>query len=61
MGENLVEHLQEAIQRRIEYILPVRFDNTVVPGLSPSVHYLNAADYGPDELAVVLLKKMGRI
>ncbi len=49
-----------AIQRRTEYILPVRFDQTVVPGLSPSVHYLNAADYAPQALAAVLLRKIGR-
>jgi hypothetical protein len=49
-----------AIQRRVEYILPVRFDNTVVPGLSPSVHYLKASDYQPNELATVLLRKLGR-
>ncbi len=50
-----------AIQRRTEYILPVRFDQTVVPGLSPSIHYLNAAEYQPHELARVLLRKLGRI
>jgi hypothetical protein len=50
-----------AIQRRVEYILPVRFDQTVVPGLSPSVHYLNAAEYEPTSLATILLRKMGRI
>ena len=50
-----------AMQRRVEYILPVRFDNTVVPGLSPSVHYLNATDYPPADLAMVVLRKMGRI
>lgn len=50
-----------AIQRRVEYILPVRFDQTVVPGLSPSVHYLNAAEYDPTSLAMILLRKMGRI
>jgi hypothetical protein len=50
-----------AIQRRVEYILPVRFDQTVVPGLSPSVHYLNAAEYDPPSLATILLRKMGRI
>ncbi len=49
-----------AIQRRTEYILPVRFDQTVVPGLSPSIHYLNAADYDPPSLAMMLLRKMGR-
>ena len=50
-----------AIQRRAEYILPVRFDQTVVPGLSPSIHYLNASDYAPSSLANILLRKMGRI
>jgi len=49
-----------AIQRRTEYILPVRFDQTIVPGLSPSTHYLNAHDHSPQELAGLLIKKMGR-
>ena len=49
-----------AIQRRTEYILPVRFDQTVVPGLSPSVHYLNAGDFTPQALGQVLLRKIGR-
>jgi hypothetical protein len=49
-----------AIQRRTEYILPVRFDQTVVPGLSPSVHYLSAGDFTPQDLAQVLLRKIGR-
>jgi hypothetical protein len=49
-----------AIQRRTEYILPVRFDQTVVPGLSQSVHYLSAGDFTPQALAQVLLRKIGR-
>lgn len=49
-----------AIQRRTEYILPVRFDQTIVPGLSPSIHYLRAEDYSPQDLADILIRKIGR-
>ena len=50
-----------AIQRRTEYILPVRFDQTPVPGLSPSVHYVEAHNFSPVELAAILLRKIGRV
>jgi hypothetical protein len=44
-----------AISRQIrqggEYILPIRFDSTVVPGLDTSIGYLKAADYTPEQLA----------
>jgi len=49
-----------AIARRTEYILPVRFDATPVPGLLTSVHYVEALNYGPAELAHLILQKLGR-
>ena len=35
-------------------MLLIRFEQTVVPGLSPSVHYLNAAEYDSTSLAAFL-------
>ncbi len=49
-----------AIQRQTEYILPVRFDQTIVPSLSLSVHYLDAGNFTPQALAQILLRKIGR-
>jgi len=43
-----------AIQRGVEDMLLIRFEQTVVPGLSPSVHYLNAAEYDSTSLAAFL-------
>jgi hypothetical protein len=48
-----------AIARRTEYILPVRFDNTAVPGLLHSVHYVEAYQYQPAQLAHLVLQKLG--
>jgi hypothetical protein len=35
------------------YVLPVRFDNSVVPGLSEGIAYVWAKDYAPVELAAL--------
>ncbi len=42
-----------------EYVLPVRFDDTPVPGLPDDVIYLRAADHAPAELAVRIAEKVG--
>jgi hypothetical protein len=49
-----------AISRRTEYILPVRFDGTEVPGLLHSIHYVRADVYTPAQLAFLILQKLGR-
>ncbi len=50
-----------ALARRTEYILPVRFDDSEVPGLLRTVHYLEASKYIPNHLARLILHKLGRI
>jgi AbiJ N-terminal domain 3/TIR domain len=50
-----------AVARRVEYILPVRFDNTEIPGLMRSVHYVTAQQYDPEKLAELILQKLGRL
>lgn len=42
-----------------EYVLPVRFDDTPVPGLPDDVIYLRAEDQTPAELAVLIAEKAG--
>lgn len=53
---------QSALARQLEqesaYVLPVRFDDTHVPGLSPTIHYLRATDYTYAQLADVIRQKL---
>src|SRR5690606_28309637 len=42
-----------------EYILPVRFDMTEVPGLPDTMQYLMAERFTPAELALEIAKKVG--
>ena len=51
--------LSRAIQEPREYLLPVRFDDTPVPGLPDSVHYLRAEEYSSVALATVIAQKLG--
>lgn len=41
-----------------EYFLPVRFDDTEIPGLRPTTAYLEASAFTPDELAEVICQKL---
>lgn len=54
---------RSAISRQMkddaEYILPVRFDNTEVPGLPDTLQYLVADRFTPAQLAVEIAKKIG--
>lgn len=40
------------------YLLPVRFDDTEVPGLSPTIGYLDGTLLKPEELASLITKKV---
>jgi hypothetical protein len=42
-----------------EYVLPVRFDDTEIPGVRPTTGYLDLREMSPDELARALLQKVG--
>ena len=50
-----------AVMSNIEYILPVRFDKTEIPGLLPTVGYINASEYSPIDLAKLIKEKIGPI
>lgn len=49
-----------AFKEHKEYILPARFDNTVIPGLRDTVGYINLRKTSPAELATLILKKIGK-
>lgn len=47
-----------AVDTTSTYILPVRFDQTEIPGLLNSVVYLNAAELTPNQLADFIIEKI---
>ncbi len=47
-----------ALEQGKEYVLPVRFDDTEVPGLRSSISYLRAEDFSAEALAGILLEKL---
>lgn len=49
-----------AIQERTEYILPARFDDSEIPGLLHTTGYVDLRSTGPQELADLILAKLGR-
>jgi hypothetical protein len=48
-----------AIQNNQEYILPLRLDDTELPGLNHSTAYLDVREYGPKRVATRLAEKLG--
>ena len=48
-----------ALQSAAEYVLPVRFDDTEIPGLRPTVAYVEAASNTPAQLAKLISEKLG--
>ena len=55
-------HERESAQARAfneskDYILPIRFDNTEIPGMNSTVGYLNANDHSPQKIAELFLSK----
>ena len=51
--------LSRAAQEKSEYVLPVRFDDTPVPGLPDSIKYEQANGHSPEELAAMIAEKLG--
>ncbi|OAT69690.1 hypothetical protein AWB85_20085 [Mycobacteroides immunogenum] len=50
-----------AFEENTEYILPVRVDGSEVPGFLPTVGYIDIASVSPDELALLIVQKIGPI
>lgn len=48
-----------ALQENDEYILPVRFDDTDVPGLRPTIGHVDATKTKPADLAQMIKEKVG--
>ena len=51
--------LSRAIAEEGEYVLPVRFDESLVPGLPDTVQYVRAEDHSPAALAALISEKIG--
>jgi hypothetical protein len=52
--------LARALAERKEYILPARFDDTELPGVRPTLGYVDLRHKTPEELGRLILKKLGR-
>ena len=50
--------LEKQVAVEKEYILPVRFDDTIVPGFSEDISYIDANKTLPEELANLFLEKL---
>ena len=51
--------LSRMVQEKREYILPVRFDDTEVPGLPEDLIYVRASDHSPAQLSAMIASKLG--
>ena len=49
-----------AFQESREYILPARFDQTEIPGLLPTIGYIDLNEFDPDQLASLISQKLGQ-
>ncbi len=50
-----------AFESHQEYILPARFDDTEIPGILPTVGYINLKDYSPRDFALLIKEKIGPV
>lgn len=48
----------KAFQESREYILPARFDDTEIPGLLPTIAYVDLHQYSPERLADLISQKV---
>ena len=51
---------EKAMETREEYVLPARFDDTEIPGLHKTVKYVDLRDKTPEQLGILICKKLGR-
>jgi hypothetical protein len=49
-----------AFRENREYLLPARFDDTELPGILPTVGYVDLRKKGPVEFAATIARKLGR-
>ena len=53
--------LERALMEEDVYILPVRFDDTELPGFHFAIKYIDANEKSPKELAALIAEKLGRL
>jgi len=51
--------LSRAVSEPGDYVLPVRFDDTELSGLRPSIAYLDLSQFAPATLAEMIIDKVG--
>jgi hypothetical protein len=49
-----------AFRESVEYILPLRLDDTVLPGIDPTVAYVDLRQTSDEEVVRLVLRKLGR-
>jgi len=47
-----------ALEEKEEYLLPARFDDTEIPGLLPTIGYVDLREKTPEELGELIFKKL---
>lgn len=52
--------LARAFVENQEYILPARFDDTELPGIRPTLGYIDLINLSPEDFAIKILSKLGR-
>jgi hypothetical protein len=52
--------VEKAMSQNEAYILPVRFDDTRIPGVRETIGYQDARTKTPEEIAQLILAKLGR-
>jgi hypothetical protein len=52
--------LARSLEERQEYILPARFDGTEIPGIRPTLGYVDLSHKLPAELGKLVMSKLGR-
>lgn len=52
--------LARALEEKTEYILPVRFDDTEIPGIRPTLGYVDVSSKSPTALGELIMAKLGR-
>jgi AbiJ N-terminal domain 3/TIR domain len=51
---------EKAMETREEYVLPARFDDTEIPGLNKTIKYVDLRGKTPEQLGILICKKLGR-
>ncbi|MCX6566946.1 MAG: TIR domain-containing protein [Candidatus Aminicenantes bacterium] len=53
--------LERAISLRTEYVLPARFDDTTIPGISSTTGFVDLRKYSPKRFSILVREKIGHI